>query len=77
MTNLYEEEKKLYADGATSDCNLMTLIVRASQDEAEDAGGLSESEMYNNMFNINFAGYDTTAYTLTFAIYFLAAHLEI
>lgn len=82
MTNLYEEEKRLHAEGATSDSNLMTLLVRNSQDSnsqgtTEDSGGLTESEIYGNMFTINFAGHDTTAHTFTFAIYFLAAHPEV
>lgn len=32
------------------------------------------TELYDNMFMLNFAGHDATAYTLTFAIHFLAAN---
>ncbi|KAI1078596.1 cytochrome P450 [Whalleya microplaca] len=74
MTNLYEEEKRAFADGRVTDHNLMTLMVRASQDEAKTSGGLTENEIYGNMFAFNFAGHDTTATTFTFAMYFLAAH---
>ncbi|KAK7917814.1 hypothetical protein PG985_011422 [Apiospora marii] len=75
MTNMYEEGKRAAAEGkATEDNNLMTLMVRASQ---EDPESLTESEIYGNMFAINFAGHDTTANTFTFALYFLAAHPEV
>ncbi|KAI0146164.1 cytochrome P450 [Xylariaceae sp. FL1272] len=60
------------------DRNLMTSLVRASQGEAESGGpGLTEAEIYGNMFVFNFAGHDTTAHTFTFAIYFLAAHPKV
>ncbi|KAK8067583.1 hypothetical protein PG996_006695 [Apiospora saccharicola] len=75
MTNMYEDGKRAAAEGkATDDNNLMTLMVRASQ---EDPESLTESEIYGNMFAINFAGHDTTANTFTFALYFLAAHPEV
>ncbi|KAH9904250.1 cytochrome P450 [Xylariomycetidae sp. FL2044] len=74
MTTLYEEEKRAFAEDRVTDHNLMTSLVRASQDEKKTTGGLTESEIYGNMFAFNFAGHDTTANTFTFAIYFLAAH---
>ncbi|KAI5861437.1 cytochrome P450 [Durotheca rogersii] len=77
MTNLYEEEKRNFAEGKTSDHNLMTLLIRASQDEAKTSGGLTESEIYGNMFAFNFAGHDTTANTFTFTMYFIAAHPDV
>ncbi|KAJ8128844.1 hypothetical protein O1611_g4789 [Lasiodiplodia mahajangana] len=77
MTNIYEEEKRALAAGKTTDHNLMTSLVRASQDEQKTSGGLTESEIYGNMFAFNFAGHDTTANTFTFAIYYLAAHPEV
>ncbi|KAI0023521.1 cytochrome P450 [Xylariomycetidae sp. FL0641] len=76
MTEVYEEEKRTLAQGASSDRNFMSSLVRASQDETAKSspGGLTESEIYGNMFVFNFAGHDTTAHTFTFALYFLAAH---
>lgn len=76
MTELYEEEKsqaRLKAGSAAK--TLMSSLVHASQDEAQQNGsGLTESEIYGNMFMLNFAGHDTTAHTFTFAIHFLAAN---
>lgn len=80
MTELYEEEKsqaqlKAGSGGGASAKTLMSSLVRASQDEAQQNGsGLTESEIYGNMFMLNFAGHDTTAHTFTFAIHFLAAN---
>lgn len=78
MTQLYEEEKLAFAEGEVRDHNLMTSLIRASQNEAKTSeGGLTESEIYGNMFAFNFAGHDTTAHTFTFALYFLAAHPDV
>lgn len=76
MTNLYEDSKKLHANDEISDNNIMSLLVKASQEAGAD-GGLTESEIYGNMFVVNFAGHDTTAHTFTFAIYFLAANPQV
>ena len=78
MTDQYEEEKRATLaqekTGATK--TLMSSLVSASQAEAltGNSTGLSESEIYGNMFMLNFAGHDTTAHTFTFAIYFIAAN---
>ena len=77
MTDLYEEEKAAVAEGRSTDKNLMTSLVRASQDEMKTGTGLTENEIYGNMFVFNFAGHDTTAHTFTFAIFFLAANPQV
>ncbi|KAI1078846.1 cytochrome P450 [Whalleya microplaca] len=74
MTDLYEDEKRAFAEGRSTDRNLMTSLIRASNEEAKTSNGLTESEIYGNMFVFNFAGHDTTAHTLTFAIMLLAAN---
>ena len=38
---------------------------------------LSESELYGNLFVFNLAGFETTASTMTFALSFLAAHIQV
>ena len=73
------------AKGNQGGRNLMTSLVRALTNVTEtivsgnqafthDQGGLTENEIYCNMFVFNFAGHDTTAYTLAFAIVALSAH---
>lgn len=77
MTDLYEEEKRAVAEGRSTDKNLMNSMVRASQELAVDGNGMTEQEIYGNMFVFNFAGHDTTAHTFTFSIYFLAANPDV
>ncbi|KAI0836655.1 cytochrome P450 [Hypoxylon sp. FL0890] len=79
MTTMYEEKKRALATGEkNSDHNLMTLLVRVSQEAtSEGLEGLTESEIYGNMFTFNFAGHDTTAHSSTFALYFLAANPDV
>lgn len=84
MTSVYEEEKRAHEQGSPTDRNLLSSLIQASNEEASKfpngstgtpsgGGGLTESEIYGNMFVFNFAGHDTTAHTLMFAIAFLAA----
>lgn len=47
MTELYEAEKKVSAENKASGRNLMTSLVRASQQE-EAGGSLTENEIYGN-----------------------------
>ncbi|KAI1778869.1 putative cytochrome P450 [Hypoxylon cercidicola] len=69
---------KTINNAVNSDNNLMTLLVRASQEAAsEGLQGLTESEIYGDMFTFNFAGHDTTAHSSTFALYFLAANPDV
>ncbi|KAL2049437.1 hypothetical protein ABVK25_010341 [Lepraria finkii] len=79
MTEVYEEEKKCIADRKPGDGNLMTSLIRASTGanvtiDSENQGGLTESEIYGNVFVFNFAGHDTTAHTIAFAVVILAAN---
>ncbi|RYO98464.1 hypothetical protein DL766_004337 [Monosporascus sp. MC13-8B] len=81
MTDLFEEEKDSVHssnDNTPRDRNLMTALIQASESEKEhigtSTGGLTETEIYGNMFVFNFAGHDTTAHTLTFVVMFLAAN---
>ncbi|KAK8855714.1 cytochrome P450 [Apiospora arundinis] len=69
MTSVYEEEKQAFADGKSTDDNLMTMM--------EDSEALTEKEIYGNIFTFNFAGYDTTANTFTFVIHFVAAYPDV
>ena len=81
MAEVYEKEKQAIADGKSTERNLMTSLIRSSQESVSSgkdgidqvAEGLTESEIYGNMFVFNFAGHDTTAHTLAFAIFLLAA----
>lgn len=75
MTDVYETEKLAIAEGKATGRNLMTSLIRSSQENvsSDESGGLTESEIYGNIFVFNFAGHDTTAHTLAFAVFLLAA----
>ncbi|KUL86399.1 hypothetical protein ZTR_08167 [Talaromyces verruculosus] len=81
MTSVYEEEKRSVADGKKGGNNLMTSLVRASVDavsgDGNNQGGLTEQEIYGNIFVFNFAGHDTTANTLAFGIALIATRPDI
>ena len=82
MTEVYEEERTAIAQGKSQGNNLMTSLIRAGTESRRDANfqtallredsGLTESEIYGNMFVFNLAGHDTTAHTLAFAVVLLA-----
>ncbi|KAJ5560258.1 cytochrome P450 [Penicillium frequentans] len=87
MVDMLDKETKALKHGKTGSGSIMTSFVRA-MDQAEAVSGenatsgsmskgLTVDEILGNIFAINFAGHDTTANTLSFAIYLLAAHPEV
>ncbi|KAL2016804.1 hypothetical protein VTK56DRAFT_2973 [Thermocarpiscus australiensis] len=74
MTYLYNRKLRALARGDLGgDRTLMASLIRASQGK-EDGAGLTEAEIYGTMFVFSFAGHDTTAHLLTYAVFFLAAN---
>jgi len=56
--------------------NLMSVLVRASQEEMQKGkgrNGLTDEEIFGNLFIYNLAGHDTTANTLAYAVCLLAS----
>jgi cytochrome P450 len=51
-------------------------LAKASLD-AKQGEGLTEREIYGNIFVINFAGHDTSSHVFTFAVCFLASNPEV
>ena len=87
MSEMLAREKTAYEQGDVARPNLMSALVRASEQSNEAARtatdpseatalGLSDEEVYGNLFIYNLAGHDTTAATLHFAITLLAANPE-
>ena len=58
--------------------HLISVLLKASDHESGELGrsGLSDEEIMGNMFIYNFAGHDTTANTLAYAITMLASDLR-
>ena len=91
MKTVYEEEQRnlIENEKKQESSNLVKSLIRASNemanssdaDEASDAkssqGGLSEEEIYGNMFIFSFAGHDTTAHVLAFAIVLLSTRPDV
>ncbi len=72
MTSLYKREVQALSKGRPKgDPTLMGSLVRASQGKGEEGVGLTESEIYGTTFVFAFAGHDTTAHLLTYAVYVL------
>ncbi|KAL2041854.1 hypothetical protein N7G274_005639 [Stereocaulon virgatum] len=71
--------------GETGTGNLMSLLVRSSENEkiyltkgiADEPDGLTMSEFLGNMFIIMSAGHETMANTLAYAMLLLAANSEV
>ena len=87
MSEMLAREKTAFEQGDQTRHNLMSALVRASEESREaartskepsdmSAAGLSDDEVYGNLFIYNLAGHDTTAATLHFAITLLAVFPE-
>ncbi|RWA14480.1 hypothetical protein EKO27_g558 [Xylaria grammica] len=79
MTDMYESEKARVAQGisgTSANRTFLSSLAKASLD-AKPGEGLTEREIYGNIFVINFAGHDTSSHVFTFAVYFLAANPEV
>ncbi|KAK4180235.1 putative cytochrome P450 E-class, group I [Triangularia setosa] len=79
MTKMYEETKAKIANQASqakaTPRNFLTSLVQASHEMTSE--GLTEKQLYGNMFMLAFAGHDTVAHTFTFAMLFLAGSPEV
>lgn len=69
MTHLYNQKVRSLSAGqlGCKDPTLMASLIRASQGKLNE-GGLTEAEIYGTMFVLAFAGHDTTAHALTYAV---------
>ena len=80
MTKAYEGEKRAMMGNDKLENNLMASLVRASQANVDQKGnttgshqeGLTEEEVYGNLFVYNFAGHDATANSLAIGVCLLA-----
>ena len=85
MTKAYEGEKQAMMSNDKLENNLMTSLVRAAQANVNQKEsttgthqeGLTEEEVYGNVFVFNFAGHDATANSLAIGICLLATRPDI
>lgn len=88
MQEIFEQERIAAGNGGTignsprRSESLTSALIQASEEDKATLGkgsakGLSDDEVYGNMFIFNFAGQDTTANTMAYAIALMAIHPEI
>lgn len=73
---LCETEKNLISkgeSGTNESRTFLSSLAKASLD-AKPGEGMTEREIYGNMFVINFAGHGTSTHISTFAVYLIAAN---
>lgn len=87
MQRQIEDERSLMQSGKPGTGNLVSNLVRASNEAEDDMGGtrkhdspnksLSKAEILGNIFVFNFAGHDTTAISFGYILLLLAAHNDV
>ncbi|KAF7909148.1 hypothetical protein EAE99_011518 [Botrytis elliptica] len=84
METMVREEKEVIHQGTSGNRNLINSLIMASDEMIELTGdkgmggsGLTQDEVYGNIFVYNFAGHDTMAITMNWALYLLAANPEV
>lgn len=90
MEQMLDAETKALRESKPGSGGIMTAFVRAlslhekelvakpaAKESKDGKKGLSIDEIFSNIFVINFAGHDTTANTLAFAMLLLAAHPDV
>lgn len=87
MAVMIREKKAEVAAGEISDDTFLNTIVSKSEEFRKQgkatvegvgvSGGLSDDELFGNLFTYNFAGHETTAGALCYALHLLAVYPEV
>lgn len=87
MAQIVKEKKAEVAAGKISDDTFLNTIVSKSQEFTAPAksssekggakGGLSDNELYGNLFTFNFAGHETTAGSVSYGLHLLATYPQV
>ncbi|TVY53796.1 putative cytochrome P450 4d21, partial [Lachnellula suecica] len=88
ITEMVNDEKLAISQGKIRGANITNSLIRASEEMSQSAGktgdkdlqvirGLTEGEIYGNIFVYNFAGHNTTALTLNSTLHLLAAYPKV
>jgi cytochrome P450 len=82
MIEMVDLAKARVSEAESVHPNLLNTLVQKSEELLVESGGitasnsLSDDEIYGNLFIFSFAGHETTANTLAYSIYLLAAFPE-
>lgn len=77
MRQMVEERRAEFRDGKVKDNIFLNAMIAQSEASAIEKGmGLSDLELFGNMFTYGVAGHETTAHTLNYTLHLLAAYPE-
>lgn len=75
MRQMVDERRDEFRDGKIKDnIFLNAMIAESEASVTEKGGGLSDGELFGNMFAYSVAGHETTAHTLNYTLHLLAAY---
>ena len=81
MVEMVDRERAASTRGEAAGANLMSSLVRASEEACrgkekgiQSKGGLIDDEIHGNLFIYNLAGHETTANILAYAVALLACY---
>ena len=82
MVEIVEQERKRIEKRDPGLGNLASALIHASEEAKTDSnsqigGGLTDNEIYGNIFIYNLAGHETTAYALIYSVYLLSVHPDV
>lgn len=68
LVEMVKEERTTIKNRNEKADNLLSVLLRTSETDGEGRNALSDEEVIGNLFIYSFAGHDTTANTLAYAI---------
>lgn len=77
MRQMVDERRTEFREGKIKDnIFLNAMIAQSEASVVEKGSGLSDGELFGNMFAYSVAGHETTAHTLNYTLHLLAAYPE-
>lgn len=77
MRQMVEERRTDFREGKIKDNIFLNAMIAQSEASVTEKGsGLSDGELFGNMFAYSVAGHETTAHTLNYTLHLLAAYPE-
>lgn len=77
MRQMVDERRTEFREGKIKDNIFLNAMIAQSESSVTEKGtGLSDGELFGNMFAYSLAGHETTAHTLNYTLHLLAAYPE-
>lgn len=77
MRRMVDERRAEFRDGKVQDNIFLNAMIAQSKNSVLEKGmGLTDMELFGNMFTYGVAGHETTAHTLNYTMHLLAAYPE-